>query len=78
MVSFLWKYVTEVMVDQSFRLNRCQSSVGKNDGYEVGIYISSKQENWIPCSSSTECSEATGNSLCTSFRRSVFVAVTFT
>lgn len=78
MVSFLWKYVSEVMVDQHFRLNRSQSSVGKNVGYEVGIYISSKKENWIPCSPSTECTEATENSLCTSFRQSVFVTVTFT
>lgn len=80
MDSFLWKYVSEVTVDQSFRLNTCrsQSSVGKNGGYEVDIYISSKKENWIHCSPSTECTEATGNSLCTLFRQAVFVAVTFT
>lgn len=60
-VGFLRKYLSEVMVDVSFRLNRSQSSVGKNlmliEKWVYTYVVSNKKENQIPCSPSAECTE---------------------
>jgi len=62
-IGFPGKYIPEVMVDVSFRLNRSQSSVGKNLMLvEKGVYtyvVSSTEKNWIPCSPFAECTEVT-------------------
>lgn len=60
-VGFLRKYLSEVMVDVSFRLNRSESSVGKNlmliEKWVYTYVVSNKKENQIPCSPSAECTE---------------------